>query len=190
MAKGTLVFEFFSALDLENQMRAYLRLPQLKEVALGELETEIAKRSVLGKPGEGMTVAKTASGIEEEVRKFNAEAAAAHMAAVAAEAVAPVVDKMAKIVAAPPEPPATQEQPAPISAPTTPVEQVQTAAPATQSGPVVETVTLETVETVPYEELLAFCERNPVTGMDVTKCKPSFFRKLVEMRVKAYLETK
>ena len=30
MAKGTLVFEFESALDLENQMRAYLRMPLLK----------------------------------------------------------------------------------------------------------------------------------------------------------------
>ena len=38
MAKGTLVFEFESALDLENQMRAYLRLPLLREVVLKEAE--------------------------------------------------------------------------------------------------------------------------------------------------------
>ena len=56
MAKGTLVFEFESALDLENQMRAYLRLPQLQEVTLGEGEqTADMVRGVLGKPGDGMT---------------------------------------------------------------------------------------------------------------------------------------
>ena len=56
MAKGTLVFEFESALDLENQMRAYLRLPQLKEVTLGEAEqAPNMARGVLGKPGDGMT---------------------------------------------------------------------------------------------------------------------------------------
>ena len=95
MAKGTLVFEFESALDLENQMRAYLRLPQLKEVTLGEAEqAPDMARGVLGRPGDGMTFSassltappmagKTASGITEEVRKLNQEAAAVVLSAAA-----------------------------------------------------------------------------------------------------------
>ena len=56
MAKGTLVFEFESALDLENQMRAYLRLPLLKEVMLKEAEkAPDTARGALGEPAEGMT---------------------------------------------------------------------------------------------------------------------------------------
>ena len=38
MVKGTLVFEFSSALDLENQLRAYLKLPKLVEITLGQLD--------------------------------------------------------------------------------------------------------------------------------------------------------
>ena len=56
MAKGTLVFEFESALDLENQMRAYLRLPLLREVMLKEAEkAPDTARGALGEPAEGMT---------------------------------------------------------------------------------------------------------------------------------------
>lgn len=164
MAKGTLVFEFESALDLENQMRAYLRLPQLKEVTLGEAEqAPDTARGALGEMGNGMTFSassltaspmagKTASGITEEVRKLNQEAAEALVGAVA-----PVAEKVETV-------PAPEQN--------------------------VPTLTLETLATAPYPDLLAFCEHNPAVGVDVSKCQASFFRKLVEMKIKAYLETK
>jgi hypothetical protein len=164
MAKGTLVFEFESALDLENQMRAYLRLPLLKEVTLGEAEqAPDTARGALGEMGNGMTFSassltaspmagKTASGITEEVRKLNQEAAE-----VLVGADAPVAEKVETV-------PASEQN--------------------------VPTLTLETLATAPYPELLAFCEHTPAVGVDVSKCQASFFRKLVEMKIKAYLETK
>ena len=185
MAKGTLVFEFESALDLENQMRAYLRLPQLKEVTLGEAEqAPDMARGVLGKPGDGMTfsvsseeqveaaqrgteatefnaspmVGRTASGIPEDVRRDNQEAAAAAVAA-ATKVAEPVKEESKPVSEAAPE----------------------------QSIP---TLTLETLADAPYPELLAFCESTPAVGVDVSKCQAVFFRKLVEMKIKAFLETK
>ena len=164
MAKGTLVFEFESALDLENQMRAYLRLPQLKEVTLGEAEqAPDTARGALGEMGNGMTfsassltaspmVGKTASGITEEVRKLNQEAAE-----VLVGADAPVAEKVETV-------PASEQN--------------------------VPTLTLEMLADAPYRDLLAFCEHNPAVGVDVSKCQAAFFRKLVEMKIKAYLETK
>ena len=164
MAKGTLVFEFESALDLENQMRAYLRLPQLKEVTLGEAEqAPDTARGALGEMGNGMTFSassltaspmagKTASGITEEVRKLNQEAAE-----VLVGADAPVAEKVETV-------PASEQN--------------------------VPTLTLEMLADAPYRDLLAFCEHNPAVGVDVSKCQASFFRKLVEMKIKAYLETK
>jgi hypothetical protein len=164
MAKGTLVFEFESALDLENQMRAYLRLPLLKEVMLKEAEkAPDTARGALGEMGNGMTFSassltaspmagKTASGITEEVRKLNQEAAE-----VLVGADAPVAEKVETV-------PASEQN--------------------------VPTLTLETLATAPYPELLAFCEHTPAVGVDVSKCQASFFRKLVEMKIKAYLETK
>jgi hypothetical protein len=172
MAKGTLVFEFESALDLENQMRAYLRLPQLKEVMLKEAEkAPDMARGVLGKPGDGMTFSessltappmagKTASGITEEVRKLNQEAAAVVLSAAAEAlvgAVAPVAEKVETV-------PAPEQN--------------------------VPALTLETLADAPYPDLLAFCEHTPAVGVDVSKCQAAFFRKLVEMKIKAFLETK
>lgn len=185
MAKGTLVFEFESALDLENQMRAYLRLPQLKEVTLGEAEqAPDMARGVLGKPGDGMTfsvsseeqvqaaqrgteatefnaspmVGRTASGIPEDVRRGNQEAAAAAVAA-ATKVAEPVKEESKPVSEAAPE----------------------------QSIPA---LTLETLANAPYPDLLAFCEHTPAVGVDVSKCQAAFFRKLVEMKIKTYLETK
>ena len=170
MAKGTLVFEFESALDLENQMRAYLRLPLLKEVMLKEAEkAPDTARGALGRPGDGMTFSassltappmagKTASGITEEVRKLNQEAATAAVAA-ATKVAEPVKEESKPVSEAAPE----------------------------QSIPA---LTLETLATAPYPELLAFCEHNPAVGVDVSKCQAAFFRKLVEMKIKAFLETK
>ena len=165
MAKGTLVFEFESALDLENQMRAYLRLPQLKEVMLRKLKAPDTARGALGEMGNGMTFSassltassmagKTASGITEEVRKLNQEAAE-----VLVGADAPVAEKVETV-------------------------------PAPEQNVPVPTLTLEMLADAPYRDLLVFCEHNPAVGVDVSKCQASFFRKLVEMKIKAYLETK
>jgi hypothetical protein len=186
MAKGTLVFEFESALDLENQMRAYLRLPQLQEITLGEAEQPAnMARGVLGKLGDGMTfsvsseerveaaqhgveatefnaspmVGRTASGIPEEVRKGNQETAAAAVAA-ATQAAEPVKEALKDMVGATPTP--EQNTPA---------------------------ITLETLANAPYPELLAFCKSNPGVGLDVSKCQHEYFRKYVETKVKTYLET-
>ena len=170
MAKGTLVFEFESALDLENQMRAYLRLPLLKEVMFGGAEqAPDTARGALGKLGDGMTFSassltappmagKTASGITEEVRKLNQEAATAAVAA-ATKVAEPVKEESKPVSEAAPE----------------------------QSIPA---LTLETLADAPYPELLAFCEHTPAVGVDVSKCQAAFFRKLVEMKIKAFLETK
>lgn len=166
MAKGTLVFEFESALDLENQMRAYLRLPLLKEVMLKEAEkAPDMARGALGEMGNGMTFSassltaspmagKTASGITEEVRKLNQEAAEALVGAVA-----PVAEKVETV-------------------------------PAPEQNVPVPTLTLEMLADAPYRDLLVFCEHNPAVGVDVSKCQAAFFRKLVEMKIKTYLETK
>ena len=164
MAKGTLVFEFESPLDLEHQMRAYLRLPLLKEVTLGEAEqAPDTARGALGEMGNGMTFSassltaspmagKTASGITEEVRKLNQEAAE-----VLVGADAPVAEKVETV-------PASEQN--------------------------VPTLTLEMLADAPYRDLLAFCEHNPAVGVDVSKCQAAFFRMLVEMKIKAFLETK
>ncbi len=166
MAKGTLVFEFESPFDLQNQMRAYLRLPLLKELMLKEAEkAPDMARGALGELGDGMTFSassltvppmagKTASGITEEVRKLNQAAAEALVGAVA-----PVAKKVETVPA--------PEQNVPVPA-----------------------LTLETLATAPYPELLAFCEHTPAVGVDVSKCQAAFFRKLVEMKIKTYLETK
>ena len=168
MAKGTLVFEFESPLDLENQMRAYLRLPLLREVMFGTLtqasnvpaiEPTKAQVEEAGKiASETAQAIRTASGIAEEVRKLNQEAAAAAVAA-ATKVAEPVKEESKPVSEAAPE----------------------------QSIPA---LTLETLATAPYPDLLVFCEHNPAVGVDVSKCQASFFRKLVEMKIKTYLETK
>ena len=171
MAKGTLVFEFESALDLQNQMRAYLRLPLLREIMLKEAEkAPDMARGALGELAEGMTFSassftappimagKTAGDITEEVRKLNQEAATAAVAA-ATKVAQPVKEESKPVLEAAPE----------------------------QNVP---TLTLETLADAPYPELLAFCEHTPAVGVDVSKCQAAFFRKLVEMKIKTYLETK
>ena len=172
MAKGTLVFEFESPLDLENQMRAYLRLPLLREVMFGTLtqasnvpaiEPTKAQVEEAGKiASETAQAIRTASGIAEEVRKLNQEAAAAAVAA-ATKVAEPVKEAVKTMVETTPAP----EQNVPVP-----------------------TLTLETLATTPYPDLLVFCEHNPAVGVDVSKCQASFFRKLVEMKIKTYLETK
>ena len=61
---------------------------------------------------------------------------------------------------------------------------------AEAEAPTALEVTLENLCTASYPELLAFCEHTPAVGVDVSKCQAAFFRKLVEMKIKAFLETK
>ena len=169
MAKGTLVFEFESALDLENQMRAYLRLPQLKEVTLGEAEqTPDMVRGALGKLGDGMTFSVSSEALP---RSYKPE----HHAIIQPTVVGGMV--------APEEPVVTAAEPAKEAL----KAMVETAPPPEQNAPA---LTLENLCTAPYPELLAFCEHTPAVGVDVSKCQAAFFRKLVEMKIKTYLETK
>jgi hypothetical protein len=49
-------------------------------------------------------------------------------------------------------------------------------------------VTLENLSTVPYGELLAFCDANPDIGVNSQKCVQEFFRGYVETRIRTYLE--
>lgn len=104
---------------------------------------------------------RTASGIDAAVRQANKEAAVVLTAN--AEALVEAVEP----------PPAKAETVA------TPTPEQNTPA-----------ITLETLANAPYPELLAFCERNPGVGVDVFKCQQAFFRKLVEMKIKTFLETK
>lgn len=50
-------------------------------------------------------------------------------------------------------------------------------------------VTLENLSGAPYEALLAFCEQNPGVGINVKMSQPTYFRKTVEHRIKAFLTT-
>ena len=174
MAKGTLVFEFESALDLENQMRAYLRLPQLQEVTLGEAEqTANMVRGVLGKPGDGMTFSVSS---EERVESAQRGAEATEVNP------SPMVGKGNQETAA-----------AAVAAATKVAEPVkEESKPVSEAAPEqsIPALTLETLATAPYPDLLAFCEHTPAVGVDVSKCQAAFFRKLVEMKIKTYLETK
>ena len=70
----------------------------------------------------------------------------------------------------------------PAAEPTPVAEPVQT-----QASGQAETVTLENLATAPYEELLAFCTRHSEVGVDPKTCSASFFRKLVESKIKTFL---
>ena len=179
MAKGTLVFEFETALDLENQMRAYLRMPLLQEVTLGEAEHASATaQDVLGVNGDGMSRASftTKSSLIEKVYKsadqVDEERHASRLPAVdALPQAAPTTDEKAVgVVDAEPRNVGKEEKP-----------------PKEQNAP---SITLENLGTAPYPELLAFCKSNPGVGLDVSKCQHEYFRKMVEIRIKTFLETK
>jgi hypothetical protein len=79
----------------------------------------------------------------------------------------------------------------PVATPAEPVKEGLKAGAETTPAPEQNTpaLTLETLATAPYPDLLAFCEHTPAVGVDVSKCQAAFFRKLVEMKIKAFLET-
>lgn len=127
-------------------------------------------------PSEPAQVIRTASGIDAEMRQANKEQAAAALAALAPSAEA-MAGAVAPLAATTTVPVAAQEQPA------------ATAPQAEPAGDGVE-VTLENLSTVDYPVLLALCERTPEIGVDAAKKTSIMFRKLVEHRIKIYLETK
>lgn len=207
MARGMISFEFETLADLENQLKRALGLGQ---ASAGGVLLPVSPfkypepapdgpRGVLGKPGDGMTFAgattpgpqqapieptkaqveeqreiskenaaavRTAESINAEVRQANKEAAASM---IQAEIEAHIGPKIAAAVSLEGS----------DKKPDTPVE----GAPAAD-------VTLDTLTTVDYSVLLAFCDQHPEVGVVTEKCKPTFFRKLVECKVKTYLETK
>ena len=166
MAKGTLVFEFVSLEDLRDQMQAQLRglgLATFEQVA----PTFVALPTIeeMAKYADKQTAGKTASAIAED--------AAAEVVKATAEAVVPALKEA---MAAAQTAAATPEQAAPQPPP-----------PAGQDAPA---LTLETLGNAPYPELLAFCDAHPEVGVNTATCQAAFFRKLVEMKIKTYLETK
>lgn len=177
MAKGTLVFEFETALDLENQMRVYLRLPKLQEITLGELEAEGETAQPVTRVVPGGTTSGSASSRSFTYYTYP-EARAVEAPPIAVPPLSPVeptnaiVEEAGKIA---------QEDAAKLE------RQANSQGVAVDETP---PVTLETLGEVEYPALLAFCERNPGVGLDVSKCQHEYFRKFVEMKVKIWLETK
>lgn len=78
----------------------------------------------------------------------------------------------------PPEP--QRQEPEPL------VEQVG----AGDTAPAAGGITLENLSSVPYPELLAFCQATPEVGIDATRSANPFLRPVVEHKVKAYLSTR
>lgn len=137
------------------------QIPATQASTLPPIEPTKAQVEEAGKIAkETADALRTASGIDAAVRQANREAAAAMTAAVT-QAAEPFKEALKAMVDATPTP----EQNAPA-------------------------ITLETLANAPYPELLAFCEHNPGVGVDVSKCQQAFFRKLVEMKIKTFIETK
>ncbi len=184
MAKGILTFEFSSALDLENQMRAYLRMPLLKEVTLGELETTASGPTFaesLRVPAP--TLEPSADGGILEQRKRAAEEAVAAQAKEVADkmAAAKAAEKAGQEAEAGKASQEMNDVPPPGPAVTQPTSDPASTTPQ---------VTLENLSDVPYPELLAWCAANKVAMVDPVKNAPMFFRTMVEMRARAFLEAR
>lgn len=211
MARGMISFEFETLADLENQLKRALGLGR---ASAGGVLLPVSPfkypepapdgpRGVLGKPGDGMTFAgattlgpqqapieptkaqveeqreiskenaaavRTAESINAEVRAANKEAAAAAMGAVT-QVVEPVKEALKTMLEGGPSPVQPLQEDVTVPAH-------------------MEDVTLDNLTTVDYPVLLSFCDRHPEVGVVTEKCKPTFFRKLVECKVKTYLETK
>ena len=175
MAKGVISFEFDSLRDLEKQLRAALGLGGLVEVPLGEVE----HRAPCVYPELQPVPTK-------DLMKAAAQAFSSPCSMVGKTAV-PLPELSEEAKAAPPAevpPAAAQAAPLPV-APSTAGPAVPP--PPEQNAP---TLTLETLAAAPYPELLAFCACNPEVGVNPEKCGPTFFRPLVESKIKTYLETK
>jgi hypothetical protein len=175
MAKGTLVFEFETAFDLENQMRAYLRLPKLQEITLGELEGEEATTQPVTRVVPGGTTFGSASSRSFTYPDAGADAGAVEAPPIAVPPLSPVEPTKAIV-----------EEAGKIAQDELERQANSQAVAADETPP----VTLETLGEVEYPVLLAFCKSNPGVGVDVSKSQQEFFRQFVEMKVKIWLETK
>lgn len=186
MAKGYITFEFDTLGDLEAQMRTALGLRADRPFAHTQPAPEVQQipDDEMEKYADKQTAVRTASGITEEVRKANLVFAAEKLAA--DKAVIEPVKEAA--LAASDVPPALS--PAAQAAVDTALETNHAADTATGIPATAPTVTLETLSTVEYSILLAFCDAHPEVGVNTATCQAAFFRKLVEHKVKTYLETK
>lgn len=162
MAKGTLTFEFDSITDLFCQMMAMLNGVGGKHPA-----------TVLAPPEQFKTVEPVEPAAVKTEPAFAPEKPAQ---------AAPL--KAEPPVEAKPEP--VEAKPEQADGPEKPAQQQEV---ARQSEQQAETVTLETLSSVPYPELLDFCRRHPGANVNPEKNAATFFRDLVESRVKRYLES-
>lgn len=196
MAKGILSFEFESIEDLRMQLMQAIGLAEAPAPKMGtgciyptapdmrDGTTVIGpSHGVLGALGADMSgpINPTKAQIEEQAQISRENAEAVRAGAIADETRKANQEAAKAAIAAAATPPAQvtaeQEQPA-ASAPQ-----------AEPAGDGVE-VTLENLSTVDYPVLLALCERIPEIGVDAAKKTSIMFRKLVEHRIKIYLETK
>jgi hypothetical protein len=166
MAKGSITFEFDTLADLARQMRMLL----VDEVR-GELDRAM---------GLSATVKSAVHVSSPSLATTEAGGAVGGAC----------VENGADLTVAPTEIPEqvhqiNRETIAVAAAMSTMIKEAK--APAKRDAP---DITLENLATAPYPELLAFCECTPEVGVDVSKSQPPFFRKLVEMKIKTYLESK
>lgn len=182
MAKGTITFEFESLPDLQRQMWAALGPMSLMADAASTLPAGTVYYSDGRKPTHIPTTQATpfepTKAQVDAAGEFAKETVDAIRTASGIDAVGCQADKEAAVATQAAEPVKEELK---AGAETTPAPE--------QNVPV-PTLTLETLADAPYPDLLAFCEHTPAVGVDVSKCQASFFRKLVEMKIKAYLETK
>ena len=180
MAKGTITFEFESLPDLQRQMWAALGPMSLMADAA---RTRPAGTVYYSDGREPMHISTTQATPFEPTKdqvdaegEFAKETVDAIRTASGIDAAGCQADKEATA--------ATQAAGPVKEAP----EDTVGATPTPEQS--IPALTLETLATAPYPELLAFCEHTPAVGVDVSKCQAAFFRKLVEMKIKTYLETK
>jgi hypothetical protein len=180
MAKGTITFEFESLPDLQRQMWAALGPMSLMADAASTLPAGTVYYSDGRKPTHIPTTQATpfepTKAQVDAGGEFAKETVDAIRTASGIDAVGCQADKEAAVATQAAEPVKEELK---AGAETTPAPEQNTPA-----------LTLETLATAPYPDLLAFCEHTPAVGVDVSKCQAAFFRKLVEMKIKTYLETK
>ena len=180
MAKGTITFEFESLPDLQRQMWAALGPMSLMADAASTLPAGTVYYSDGRKPMHIPTTQATpfepTKAQVDAAGEFAKETVDAIRTASGIDAAGRQADKEAAVATQAAEPVKEELK---AGAETTPASEQNTPA-----------LTLETLATAPYPELLAFCKHTPAVGVDVSKSQPEFFRKLVEMKIKTYLETK
>lgn len=170
MAKGTLHIEFESTEDLLTQLRVLV-----SGVSIGAgLATPAA--GINAARGWPLSDTRGATGLEATKAKEPTETVA-KMEKAAVEPLA---------ASKPPEP--LRQEPEPV------VEQrpepVEELAAEGDTAPAAGRITLENLSSVPYPELLAFCQATPAVGIDATRSANPFLRPVVEHKVKAYLSTR